>query len=273
MNDRDAADCANPGTADPGAVALRLERVGLDYPDARGGTVTALQDVDLELRDREFLVVLGPSGCGKSTLLKLMVGLLRPSRGRVLHRGLPLQDTLQDVGMVFQNPLLLPWRTVLENVLLPIELLGRNTAAHVEAAHRILETTGLAEFAGRWPRQLSGGMQQRVGLCRALITDPALLLMDEPFAALDALTRDEMARELSRLWESRRKTVVFVTHSIPEAVLLADRIVVMAPRPGRIAREIRIDLPRPRLAQRGLAAAFEEHVEAIRELIFSFRRS
>jgi len=250
---------------------LQLQNVALTYEDAKGEPVLALNGVDVDVRDNEFLVVLGPSGCGKSTLLKVMVGLLRPSAGRVLYRGAEVRDTLQDVGMVYQNPLLLPWRSVLHNVLLPVEILRWDRRRYEPIARRILDTVGLAGFVDKMPRQLSGGMQQRVGICRALITDPSLLLMDEPFAALDALTRDQMARELAQLWERRKKTVVFVTHSIPEAVLLADRILVMSPRPGRIHRVIDIDLPRPRADGRKLGAAFEDYVDAIRDIIFSFK--
>jgi len=250
-----------------------LQDVALAYEDAKGETLLALKGIDVTVRDNEFLVLLGPSGCGKSTLLKVMVGLLRPSAGRVLHRGAEVRDTIQDVGMVYQNPLLLPWRSVLDNVLLPVEILKWDRKKYEPIARNILDTVGLSGFTGKMPRQLSGGMQQRVGICRALITDPSLLLMDEPFAALDALTRDEMARELARLWEQRRKTVVFVTHSIPEALLLADRILVMSPRPGRIARVIDVDLPRPRADGRKLGAAFEEYVDLIRDIIFSFKES
>jgi NitT/TauT family transport system ATP-binding protein len=182
-------------------------------------------------------------------------------------------ETLQEVGMVYQDPLLLPWRTVLDNILLPVEILRWDRKTYLPIAEEIIETVGLTGVADKTPQQLSGGMQQRVALCRALITDPSLLLMDEPFAALDALTRDEMARELARLWEQRRKTVVFVTHSISEAVLLGDRVIVMSPRPGRIERDIRIDLPRPRADGAKVGQAFEDYVEDIRETIFSFKQS
>ncbi len=252
---------------------LSLDSVTLIYEDAEGAGVLALEEIDIDVRENEFLVVVGPSGCGKSTLLKLMVGLLRPSAGNVLHRGSPVVDTLQDVGMVYQDPLLLPWRSVLDNILLPVEILRWDRKTYLPIAEEIIDTVGLTGFADKTPRQLSGGMQQRVALCRALITDPSLLLMDEPFAALDALTRDEMARELARLWEQRRKTVVFVTHSIAEAVLLGDRVIVMSPRPGRIERDIRIDLPRPRADGARMGQAFEEYVEDIRGTIFSFKQS
>ncbi len=252
---------------------LVLDSVTLIYEDAKGGGVLALEEIDIDVRENEFLVVVGPSGCGKSTLLKLMVGLLRPSAGDILHRGSPVVDTLQDVGMVYQDPLLLPWRSVLDNILLPVEILRLDRKTYLPIAEEIIDTVGLTGFADKTPRQLSGGMQQRVALCRALITDPSLLLMDEPFAALDALTRDEMARELARLWEQRRKTVVFVTHSIAEAVLLGDRVIVMSPRPGRIERDIRIDLPRPRADGAKMGQAFEDYVEDIRGTIFSFKQS
>jgi NitT/TauT family transport system ATP-binding protein len=252
---------------------LVLDSVTLIYEDAKGGGVLALEEIDIDVRENEFLVVVGPSGCGKTTLLKLMVGLLRPSAGDILHRGSPVVDTLQDVGMVYQDPLLLPWRSVLDNILLPVEILRLDRKTYLPIAEEIIDTVGLTGFADKKPRQLSGGMQQRVALCRALITDPSLLLMDEPFAALDALTRDEMARELARLWEQRRKTVVFVTHSISEAVLLGDRVIVMSPRPGRIERDIRIDLPRPRADGAKVGQAFEDYVEDIRETIFSFKQS
>ena len=252
---------------------LLLDNVTLIYEDADGGGVRALEEIDIDVRENEFLVIVGPSGCGKSTLLKLMVGLLRPSAGNVLHRGSPVVDTLQDVGMVYQDPLLLPWRSVLDNILLPVEILRWDRKTYLPIAEEIIDTVGLTGFADKTPRQLSGGMQQRVALCRALITDPSLLLMDEPFAALDALTRDEMARELARLWEQRRKTVVFVTHSIAEAVLLGDRVIVMSPRPGRIERDIPIDLPRPRADGAKMGQAFEDYVEDIRGTIFSFKQA
>ncbi len=251
---------------------IRLSQVSLIYESTDGTQVHALDGIDLRVAENEFVAIVGPSGCGKSTLLKLIVGLLRPTGGSVEYRGRPVEDTIQEVGMVYQSPILLPWRSVLGNVLLPIEILRRDRKAYGPEAAKLLEMAGLSAFARKTPRELSGGMQQRAALCRALITDPALLLMDEPFAALDALTRDEMGQELSRLWEERKKTVVFVTHSIPEAVLLGDRVVVMSPRPGRIVRDIPIDLPRPRTNVKQLGPAFAEYVETIREIIYSFKR-
>jgi len=251
---------------------IHLQHVDLIYSSTDGTDVHALEGIDLQVAENEFLVIVGPSGCGKSTLLKLIVGLLRPTRGAVMYRGRAVEDTIQEVGMVYQSPVLLPWRSVLNNVLLPIEILRRDAKVYAEEAAKLLEMAGLAAFAHKTPRELSGVMQQRVALCRALITDPPLLLMDEPFAALDALTRDEMGQELLRLWEEHRKTVVFVTHSIPEAVLLGDRVVVMSPRPGRIVRDIPIDLPRPRTTPKQLGPAYTEYVEGIREIIYSFKR-
>ncbi len=251
---------------------IHLSEVSLTYEGSDGSLVHALDGVSLRVAPNEFVTIVGPSGCGKSTLLKLIVGLLRPTRGAVSYRGRPVDDTIQEVGMVYQSPILLPWRSVLSNVLLPIEILRRDVRTYAGEAAKLLEMARLSAFARKPPRELSGGMQQRAALCRALITDPPLLLMDEPFAALDALTRDEMGQELCRLWEERKKTVVFVTHSIPEAVLLADRVVVMSPRPGRIVRDIAIDLPRPRTNAKQLGPAFAEYVETIREIIYSFKR-
>jgi NitT/TauT family transport system ATP-binding protein len=279
MSERDTARVlpaggdARSGEAPGRENVLALVNVSLAYENDKGESIRALEGVDIEVRENEFLVIVGPSGCGKSTLLKVMVGLLPPTSGRALHRGSIVEGTLQDVGMVYQDPLLLPWRNVLENVLLPVEILRLDRKEYLPAARQILDTVGLADFADKMPRQLSGGMQQRVGLGRALVTDPSLLLMDEPFAALDALTRDEMSHELARLWEQRKKTVVFVTHSIPEAVLLADRVIVMSPRPGRILHDIPIELRRPRVDGKKLGAAFEDYVESIRDIIFSFKRS
>ena len=250
---------------------IQLSGVHLTYESTDGTEVHALAGIDLHVAENEFVVLVGPSGCGKSTLLKLIVGLLPPTRGAVRYQGQPVEGTIQEVGMVYQSPLLLPWRTVLANVLLPIEILRRDMGRHAAEAHKLLDMAGLSAFAQKTPRELSGGMQQRAAICRALITDPPLLLMDVPFAALDALTRDEMGQELLRLWEERKKTVVFVTHSIPEAVLLGDRVIVMSPRPGRIVQDIRIELPRPRTTQKRLGPAFTDHVETIRDIIYSFK--
>ncbi|MDG4828479.1 ABC transporter ATP-binding protein [Solwaraspora sp. WMMD1047] len=212
----------------------------------RSGTVEALRDIDINIEEGEFLAVIGRSGCGKSTLLRLIAGLLAPTAGDVLVGGDRVVRPRRDVSMVFQRPALLPWRSVLDNVLLPVEIFRWKRSTHREHALRLLEMTGLADFAGRLPHELSGGMQQRVSLCRALIQRPKVMLMDEPFSALDALTREELAVELQRIHMELGTTVVFVTHSIQEAVLLADRVAVLSSRPGQLRRIVDVDIPRPR---------------------------
>ena len=216
------------------------------------GPVEALRDIDLTVGRGELVAVVGPSGCGKSTLLRIIAGLRAPSRGRVEVDGRPVVRPIPSVGMVFQAPVLLKWRTIQDNVLLPAELSRLDPRDYRDRAAQLLRLVGLAEFAQRLPRELSGGMQQRASLCRALLLDPPLLLMDEPFGALDAMTRDEMNLELLRVWGQgsgeERKTIVFVTHSIPEAVFLADRVIVMTSRPGRLGRVFDVPLPRPRTA-------------------------
>ncbi|MEU8331129.1 ABC transporter ATP-binding protein [Micromonospora sp. NPDC048839] len=213
---------------------------------SRTGTVKALQNINLDIRDGEFMAVIGRSGCGKSTLLRLVAGLIPQSAGDIRIGGEPVTRPRRDVAMMFQRPALLPWRTVLSNVLLPVEIFRWHRSEHRDHAMRLLEMTGLDGFAKRLPHELSGGMQQRVSLCRALIQRPKVLLMDEPFSALDALTREEMAAELQRIHMDLGTTVVFVTHSIQEAVLLADRVAVLSARPGRLQRLVDIDIPRPR---------------------------
>jgi NitT/TauT family transport system ATP-binding protein len=229
----------------------------------------ALDTVDLHVGSGEFLAVVGPSGCGKSTLLRLIAGLIPPSAGRVVIDGQSVSGPQTQLGIVFQKPVLLEWRTVLGNVLLQAEMRRLDASAYLERARRLLSAVGLGDFEDRYPHELSGGMQQRAAIVRALIHDPPLLLMDEPFGALDALTREQMRIDLEELWLSTRKTVVFITHSIDEAVLLADRVMVMSPRPGRIERIIDVDLPRPRgLEARGLAK-FDQAVAAITEIFLA----
>lgn len=219
------------------------------------GTVEALCDITFTVGRGEFVALVGPSGCGKSTLLRIVAGLRAASAGAVRVGGRAVTRPVPEVGMVFQAPVLLKWRRVLDNVLLAAELAGRAPGQWERRARELLALVDLGDFADKLPRELSGGMQQRVSLCRALLLDPPLLLMDEPFGALDAMTRDEMNVELLRVWGERsgaRKTIVFVTHSIPEAVFLADRVVVMTPRPGRVARIVSVGLSRPRtVAMRG----------------------
>jgi len=230
---------------------IRLDGVGMTYATA-SGPVEALRDIDLTVGRGELVAVVGPSGCGKSTLLRIIAGLRPPSRGRVEVDGRPVVRPIPSVGMVFQAPVLLKWRTIEDNVLLPAELSRLDPRDYRDRAAQLLRLVGLAEFAQKLPRELSGGMQQRASLCRALLLDPPLLLMDEPFGALDAMTRDEMNLELLRVWGQgsgeERKTIVFVTHSIPEAVFLADRVIVMTSRPGRLGRVFDVPLPRPRTA-------------------------
>ncbi|GGC53420.1 ABC transporter ATP-binding protein [Chelatococcus reniformis] len=224
---------------------LEVADVSLTY-ESRRGRVPALDRLSFDVAQGAFVSVLGPSGCGKSTLLKLASGLLRPMAGRIRLAGEPVTAPRRDVGIVFQQPTLLPWKTVLENVLVPIRAMGRDASAGRERALELLRLVKLEPFAANYPHELSGGMQQRVGIARGLIHDPALLLMDEPFAALDAMTRETMMDELQRIWMSTGKSVLFITHSIPEAVYLSDRILVLSPRPGRLLHSVDVDLPRPR---------------------------
>jgi len=246
---------------------IGLDWVGMTY-EARSGPVEALRDISLGVGRGEFVALVGPSGCGKSTLLRIVAGLRAPTGGDVTVGGRPVTRPLAEVGMVFQAPVLLKWRTVLDNVLLPIEILHRDRRAHIERAQHLLNLAGIAEFASRYPRELSGGMQQRVAICRALIHDPRLLLMDEPFGALDALTRDQMNLDLQRIWYDNKKTVLFVTHSIPEAVFLGDRVLVMAPSPTKIRESIEIDLPRPRSLEVRESPQFAAHIHRITQLFY-----
>ncbi len=242
---------------------IALDRVGMTY-EPQSGPVEALRDISFGVRRGEFVALVGPSGCGKSTLLRIVAGLRPATRGDVAVDGRPVTRPIAEVGMVFQAPVLLRWRSVLDNVLLPAELAGLEPRRYRDRAHDLLRLVGLGGFEAKLPRELSGGMQQRASLCRALLLDPPLLLMDEPFGALDAMTRDEMNLELLRVWgEGSRgtigrdsKTILFVTHSIPEAVFLADRVVVMSPRPGRVARICPVGLPRPRTVEARASADF-----------------
>jgi NitT/TauT family transport system ATP-binding protein len=251
--------------AGAGPVHLEVHGLSKEYP-SRAGAIRALRDVDFAVHRGEFVSIIGPSGCGKSTLLKIILGVVPASTGAVRIDGSP-EDRIAraSIGMVFQTPSLLPWRRVLENVLLPIDALGRPREAYRGRARDLLTLVGLAGFEGRYPRELSGGMQQRVSLCRALIHEPDLLLMDEPFGALDALTREEMQIELLRVWRETAKTVLFVTHSIDEAVLLSDRVLVMAPRPGRMTTSVPIELPRPRGADLRASPGFQAHAHRLRQ--------
>ena len=242
---------------------IDLAGVQLAY-GAGSDRMLALDGVDLTASSGEFIAVVGPSGCGKSTLLKLVSGLLKPTAGSVRVNGAPVKGPSADVGVVFQSALLMPWRSVLDNILLQIEVRRLRKADYLEPARQLIELVGLGDFAHRKPYELSGGMQQRVGLCRALIHDPQILLMDEPFGALDAMTRETMNAELQRIWMERRKTVLLITHSIAEAVYLADRVLVMGARPGRVVGEVKIDLPRPRQLEMAESPAFGHYAAAVR---------
>jgi NitT/TauT family transport system ATP-binding protein len=257
---------AVPAAADTGAAACLVSITGLQktYRSKDGNVIEALKDINLDVRTSEFISIVGPSGCGKTTLLKILAGILDRSAGEVLMAGRSLNGPSRDLGVVFQAPVLLPWRTVLQNVMVPVEVQRRDRAVFEERARRLLAMTGLAGFEGKYPSELSGGMQQRVGICRALVHDPSFLLMDEPFGALDAMTRETMNGELQRIWSESRKTILLVTHSIAEAVYLADRVVVMTPRPGRIVDVIGVDLPRPRTLAMQNTPEFGRFVAGIR---------
>ena len=231
--------------------------------------VHALDNIDLSLTEGGFSAVIGPSGCGKSTLLKIMAGLLSPSEGSVVLSGEPVTGPRRDIGMMFQQATLFPWRTTIENVVLPIEIREGKRAAIAKHgdAKALLELVGLQDFEQVYPNELSGGMAQRAAICRMLITEPTVLVLDEPFSALDELTRDFMNMELQRICLERNATTFLVTHSIPEAVILSDTVYVMSPRPGRIAEAIPIDLPRPRTLETMTEPRFAETVRRIRKLL------
>jgi NitT/TauT family transport system ATP-binding protein len=235
------------------------------------GNVTALQDIDLELAPREFVSLIGPSGCGKSTLLRVIGDLTPPTAGTVTVNGKSAREARRngDYGIVFQDAVLFDWRTVAKNIALPLEMLGWNRQQRRRRVAELLDLVELTGFADHHPWQLSGGMQQRVAIARALSFQPSLLLMDEPFGALDEMTRERLNLELLSIWEQTENTVVFVTHSISEAVFLSGRVVVMSPRPGRIAGTIDIDLPYPRTVETREAPRFFELVTEVRELLRS----
>ena len=230
-----------------------------------GDEVVALDKFSLDVADGEFVTVVGRSGCGKTTLLKLTAGLLGATSGSIHVAGKPVTAPLTNIGIVFQAPVLLPWRNTLDNVLLQIEARKLDVNGYRKRALELLELTGLKGFEDRYPAELSGGMQQRVSISRALIHNPPLLLMDEPFGALDAITRDEMNLELLRIWSESKKTVLFITHSIPESVFLGDRVIVMTPRPGKVAEILNIDLPHPRATAVRDDGKFIGYMKRIRE--------
>ncbi len=247
--------------------AVLVDDVHVRFASPRG-EVTALENIDLSVAPGEFLTIAGPSGCGKSTLLKVVSGLTRPSRGAVALTGRPVDQPRHDIGYVFQRAALLEWRNVEGNILIQAEMRGLPKADARRRAAELIEMTGLSGFEKALPHELSGGMQQRVALCRALLHEPQVLLMDEPFGALDALTRERMNVELRRIWENTGTTVLLVTHSVPEAVYLADRVVVMSPRPGTILEILDVDLPRRRVYGETMASpVFQELTTQVRELL------
>jgi NitT/TauT family transport system ATP-binding protein len=258
------------GLAAKNGAPASIEIAGVSMVFRKGAAqVRALDLVDLAFGEGEFVAIVGPSGCGKSTLMRLVAGLLPPTTGRIVFRGKPVAGPVKDVGIVFQNPVLLNWLTVLGNVMLQIEMRGLDPAAYEAQARSLLGLVGLGDFLASYPRELSGGMMQRTAIVRALIHDPPVLFMDEPFGALDALTREQMRVDLESLLMDRPKTVLFITHSIDEAVLLADRVVVMSPRPGRIERIMPIGLPRPRGLEGRLLPGFAAAHEAITEIFLA----
>ena len=250
------------------APALAFTGVCKVYGQA-GAETHALGPIDIAIEPGTFVSVVGPSGCGKSTLLRLAAGLEPASDGRVERNGGALNGPSRDVGIVFQDHVLFPWATILENVLLPADVLGLPKAPARERALHLLGMTGLAGFVAAKPQMLSGGMKQRAAFCRALLADPRMLLLDEPFGALDALTREELSLELSRLWQDLGRTALLITHDIDEAILLGDRVIIMSPRPGRIRADITVDLPRPRDVTTAQHPRFGEIKQQVRDLIFA----
>ena len=246
---------------------IKIDDVSMIFQDKKGGEpVTALKNVNLDIREGEFISLLGPSGCGKTTLLRIIADLLQPSEGTVTVRG----ETTRDIrlqkkyGIVFQNPVLYDWRTVRRNVCMPMELLGMKKPERTSQVSKMLDLVGLSEFGQNYPYELSGGMQQRVGIARALAINPEILLMDEPFSALDEFTREKLHIDLLKIWRKTNKTVVFVTHNISEAVFLSDRVVVLSPHPGRVSAVIDINIPRPRDMESKQTPEFYDYITKIR---------
>lgn len=245
---------------------LIVKNLSAVFPNGNGG-LQALDQISFSVFPQEFVCVLGPSGSGKSTLLRILAGLLLPTGGKVIYQGSELDEPRRDIGFVFQKANLMPWRTVIQNIMLPLELDNISPADAERYAREMVKLVGLCGFEESLPRDLSGGMAQRVAIARALVHDPQLLLLDEPFGALDALTRERMGMELLRIWQARRKTVVMVTHSISEALLLADRVLVLTPRPGRIRLDFPVNLPRPRDEEIRYTPEFTELTRVLRGAI------
>lgn len=235
---------------------LQVKNVTKTY-ETRTGSVLALDDISFDVSECEFVTLLGPSGCGKSTLLLLTAGLIPTTKGEIILGGVPVNEPPGGIGMVFQKSILLPWRKIFGNIMYSAQLLKIPGAE--KKATELIKLTGLEGFEDKYPYELSGGMQQRVSICRALIVDPPLLLMDEPFGALDAITRDKLNLDIQDIWENKKTTILFVTHNIQEAVTLGDRVIVMSPRPGRVVEDLRIELPRPRTIQARATKKFQDY--------------
>lgn len=248
-------------------IEIKIENLSMVYQDKKGGTpVTALKNVNLDIKEGEFISLLGPSGCGKTTLLRIIADLLQPTDGSITVRGQsPREVRLQrKYGIVFQNPVLYDWRTVRRNVCMPMELMGMKKSDRTAQVTKMLDLVGLTSFGKKYPYELSGGMQQRVGIARALAINPEILLMDEPFSALDEFTREKLHVDLLDIWKKTKKTVVFVTHNISEAVFLSDRVVVLSPHPGRVSGVIDIELSRPRNMESKQSQRFYDYITKIR---------
>ncbi|HLR35456.1 MAG TPA: ABC transporter ATP-binding protein [Tissierellales bacterium] len=225
---------------------LKVESLSKDFLSENGKVVNALDETNIDVEENDFVCIVGPSGCGKSTLLRIIAGLEKATTGKIYHYGKELKEPTRDIGMVFQQYSLLPWRTVEENIVLGLEFRNKSKKVKSEVAQNFLEMVDMVEFRNAYPFELSGGMQQRVAIARALANDPKVILMDEPFGALDAYTRILMQRELLNIWEKNRKTILFITHSVDEAIYLADKIMIMSRRPGKIREVIDVDISRPR---------------------------
>lgn len=258
----ETAEHRNAGPPSPRKKIIEISNLTKIYP-TKDGNIHAVDNINLDIYEEEFITMVGRSGCGKTTILKIITGLLPKTRGSVKIKGEEVMGPAANVGIVFQAPVLPPWRTVIQNVMLPIEILKLDPREYEPKAVELLKLVGLEGFENKYPRELSGGMQQRVAISRALIHDPPLLLLDEPFGALDALTREEMNLELLRIWRDKKKTSLLITHSISEAIFLGDRVVVMTPRPGTVDEIITIDLPRPRLAEMRHTPKFGDYVKHI----------
>ena len=245
---------------------IRVKGVSKTYQTISGETLRALETISFKVPQGSFIAVVGPSGCGKSTLLKILAGILSKSKGEVILHNTPVEGPRRDIGIVFQDPTLLPWRTVIENVMLPAQIQGLNRRKYNRRALSLIRLVGLGGVEEKYPNELSGGMQQRVSIARALLHDPSILLMDEPFGALDAMTREYMNLELLRIWQSSEKTIFFITHSISESVFLSDEVIVLSARPGRIEDCVSVNLPRPRELAMMATPEFNRLTEYIRSL-------